>query len=159
MQAALKYPVPPAITKKISDYIFAVDFDGTCVMHDYPEVGADVPGAVETLKWLADQGGKIILWTMRSDKPEVPVLTDAVTWFKDRDIPLYGINTCPGQKGWTDSPKAYAHVYIDDAALGAPLISDPELCDRPFIYWAQVRLWIEKVCIFSYGVGMAKEVK
>ena len=28
--------------------IIAVDFDGTCVEHDYPAIGLDVEGAVKT---------------------------------------------------------------------------------------------------------------
>ena len=47
-------------------YTIAVDFDGTCVEHDYPEVGLDVEGAVETLKELQSRGHRIILYTMRS---------------------------------------------------------------------------------------------
>ena len=43
----------------------AIDFDGTCVTHDYPEVGKDI-GAVPVLKRLIDAGHKLILHTMRS---------------------------------------------------------------------------------------------
>lgn len=41
--------------------IIAVDFDGTCVTHEFPRVGA-----AEVLKELTDKGHKIILFTMRS---------------------------------------------------------------------------------------------
>ena len=53
---------------------------------------------------------------------EVNTYTDAVNWFKKNDIPLYGINENPDQSSWTTSPKPYCHIYIDDAALGCPLI-------------------------------------
>lgn len=43
--------------------IIAVDFDGTCVTHEY--VGKEI-GAAEVLKELTDKGHKIILFTMRS---------------------------------------------------------------------------------------------
>lgn len=111
----------------------AVDFDGTCVTHDYPEVGKEI-GAVPVLKELVKQKHKLILWTMRSGSQ----LEDAVEWFNSNGIPLYGIQTNPTQKSWTESPKAYANIYIDDAALGAPLKHDEMLSPREFIDWAAV---------------------
>ena len=48
---------------------------------------------------------------------------------------LYGANENPSQKSWTNSPKVYAHMYIDDAALGCPLKMDLNLSDRPFVDW------------------------
>ena len=80
-----------------------IDFDGTCVTHDFPKVGKSI-GAEKVLKRLADNGHQLILFTMRSDRKEAkPVidptiqnvtgkfLTDAVNWFKENNIPLYGI--------------------------------------------------------------------
>ena len=98
--------------------IIAVDFDGTCVDHRFPEVGPDAPDSVTSLRALHAAGHELILWTMRSGKP----LDDAVAWFASKGIPLYGINGNPDQHTWTKSPKAYAQIYIDDAALGCPLI-------------------------------------
>jgi len=95
----------------------AIDFDGTCVTHEYPNIGRDI-GAVPVLKRLVEAGHKLILNTMRSG----PQLEAAVNWFKDHDIPLYGVNEDPGQKEWTQSPKVFANMYIDDAALGCPLL-------------------------------------
>ncbi|MFN5345612.1 MAG: hypothetical protein ACK44N_01860 [Bacteroidota bacterium] len=43
-------------------------------------------------------------------------LTEAVNWFNENGIPLYGILTNPTQHTWTTSPKTYAQLYIDDAA-------------------------------------------
>ena len=118
--------------KPIEKRIIAVDFDGTCVGHDFPRIGPDI-GAVRVLRRLVEAGHSLVLFTMRSDisnpKSEVPeiiqkggnYLTDAVNWFKERNIPLYGININPAQSRWTKSPKAYAHLYLDDASLGCPL--------------------------------------
>jgi len=123
----------------------AIDFDGTCVTHEFPKVGTDV-GAVPVLKRLVEAGHQLILWTMRSDvehprsdHPEIHAvggdyLTDAVNWFKTNDIPLWGINSNPEQHTWTHSPKAYAQLYIDDAALGCPLCHPP-LPARPYVNW------------------------
>ena len=111
----------------------AIDFDGTCVTHDYPRIGKEI-GATKVLKRLVEAGHKLILNTMRSDKE----LQDAVNWFKKNGIELYGVNENPTQKRWTNSPKVYAHMYIDDAALGCPLINAPELSDRQFVDWDSV---------------------
>lgn len=46
----------------------AIDFDGTCVTHEFPNVGKDI-GAVPILKRLVAKGHKLILYTMRSDRP------------------------------------------------------------------------------------------
>ena len=111
----------------------AIDFDGTCVTHDYPEVGKDI-GAVPVLKKLIDAGHKLILHTMRSGETE----REAVKWFNEREIPLYGVNCNRSQARWTKSPKVFANLYIDDTALGAPLTQDITLSPRPFINWREV---------------------
>jgi hypothetical protein len=144
--------------------IIAIDFDGTCVIHEYPKVGEDI-GAVPVLKELVAAGHKLMLWTMRGNKPtteNVDTLADAVSWFNQNGIELWGINENPEQKesGWSNSNKQYAQLYIDDAALGAPLttkncpnfIKNDKLCDkscqlcngksyvgRPFLDWKKAR--------------------
>jgi hypothetical protein len=113
--------------------VIAVDFDGTCVTHEYPRVGNDI-GAVPVLKKLIDAGHQLILFSMRSDKEQ----QDAVDWFAKNNIPLYGININPDQLSWTKSNKAYAQLYIDDASLGCPLIYDTNIARRPFVDWEKV---------------------
>ena len=71
-------------------------------------------------------------------------LSDAVKWFEKNEISLYGINNNPSQKFWTDSPKVYAHIYIDDAALGCPLIFDHAISSRPFVNWVMVEEILDK---------------
>lgn len=117
--------------------ILAIDFDGTCVTHEYPQVGKEI-GAASVLKALTEEGHRLVLFTMRSDGQESNStgLTDAVNWFKKHDIPLWGIQRNPEQDEWTGSPKAYAHIYIDDAALGCPLVT-PE-GGRPYVDWKEV---------------------
>lgn len=116
--------------------VIAIDFDGTCVTHDYPYMGSDI-GAVPVLKELADAGYRLVLHTMRSGKLE----KEAVQWFKKNDIPLFGINSNPEQKSWTASPKVYADLYIDDAALGIPLTTS-QTSVRPYVDWVKVREWL-----------------
>ena len=114
--------------------VLAIDFDGTAVTHDFPRVGKDI-GSVPVLKELIQNGHQLILWTMRSGKS----LEDAENWFAENGIPLYGSQRNPTQDKWTSSPKCYAQIYIDDAALGCPLKFDASLSDRPFVNWSKVR--------------------
>lgn len=66
----------------------AVDFDGTIVEHRYPEIGPELPFAVDTLKMLIADKHKIILWSVR----EGQLLEDAVNWCRERGIEFYAIN-------------------------------------------------------------------
>lgn len=124
-----------------------IDFDGTCVTHEFPKIGKDI-GAIPVLKKLIKKGHNLILFTMRSDDDNGPseefpnihggkYLTDAINWFKENNIPLYGIQKNPNQN-WTTSPKAYGQLYIDDAALGCPLIYNEKISNRPFVDWEYV---------------------
>ena len=120
----------------MAQLVIAVDFDGTCVTHEYPYMGSDI-GAVPVLKELSDAGYRLVLNTMRSGKTE----KEAIKWFKENDIPLYGVNSNPDQKSWTKSPKVFADLYIDDSALGVPLTSSPS-STRPYVDWVKVREWL-----------------
>ena len=131
-----------------------IDFDGTVTTHDFPKIGKEI-GAVPVLKELVAQGHQLILFTMRSDvetptslDPDIicesgDFLTQAVNWFKENDIPLFGIQTNPEQHRWTSSPKAYGELIIDDTALGSPLTRKRDgkiYHHRPFINWTMIRL-------------------
>jgi hydroxymethylpyrimidine pyrophosphatase-like HAD family hydrolase len=122
------------------DKIIAVDFDGTVVTHEYPDVGNDVPYAVEVLKRLDANGVKIILWTMRHGAE----LQDAVDWYEKKGIPLFGVNQNPQQIEWTQSPKCYAQVYVDDAALGCPVKRPMNSTGRPFVDWQAVEKLLQE---------------
>ncbi len=113
-----------------------IDFDGTVVTHEYPKIGKDI-GAIPILKRLVSSGHKLILFTMRSNKE----LDEAVNWFKKNNIPLYGVQVNPTQHKWTDSPKAYGQLLIDDIALGAPLTyyyKGVQISERPFVNWKMI---------------------
>ena len=139
--------------------IIAIDFDGTCVAHEFPKICKEI-GAEPVLKQLVKEGHKLVLNTMRSDKKDVnstdynihgesgDYLTQAVNWFKKREIPLYGINENPTQKSWTDSPKVYADLYIDDAALGCPL--HKEESGAIYVDWVRVfKILVDRGIIFK----------
>jgi len=113
--------------------IIAVDFDGTCTTHEYPRIGREI-GAAPVLKRLVEAGHQLILWTMRSGQE----LEQAVQWFAERGIPLFGVNGDPTQQIWTASAKPYAQLYIDDAALGCPLCQPRFSGERPYVDWEKV---------------------
>lgn len=118
--------------------IVALDFDGTCVAHDFPYIGNDI-GAILVIKRLVRNGHKIILNTVRSRQ----FLTDAIDWFKSNGIELYGINANPTQYKFTTSPKVHADLFIDDLALGVPLRNDITVSEQPFVDWKAVEVWLE----------------
>jgi hypothetical protein len=111
--------------------IIAVDFDGTCVTHGYPDIGKDI-GAAPVLARLTKAGAFLILWTMRSGRH----LREAEQWFESNRIELWAVNVNPEQHKWTNSPKAYAHLYIDDAAIGTPLVRPKG--ERPHVDWVRL---------------------
>lgn len=112
----------------------AVDFDGTIVTHEFPKIGRPVPGALETLRDLLTQGHKLCLWTCRTGD----WLKEAVQYLEDEGITLTGVNVNPHDAFDVPGPKMFAHTYIDDAALGVPLIIE-DGTRRPFVNWLLVR--------------------
>lgn len=117
-----------------------IDFDGTCVSHEFPEIGKDI-GAVPILKKIVDAGHDIILYTMRGrprNLGERDTLQEAIDWFNKNNIPLYDINNNKTQWRWTTSKKIFANLYIDDMLLGAPLVMNKLISDRPYINWKEV---------------------
>ena len=132
--------------------VIGVDFDGTVVTHEYPQVGQDI-GAIPVLKKLVENGHQLILNTMRSGRE----LGDAIDWFKENGIELYGVGYNPTQARWTTSNKCYAELYIDDAGLGAPLSVMTTKSDdgdgipfgRPFINWGIVEEYLTNMGLIN----------
>ena len=116
--------------------IIAIDFDGTIVTHEYPEVGKPLPLANEVLYALGKNGHQMFLYTMR-DKGE---LTDAMDYIYENELPITLFNESPAQ--FSTSPKQYAQVYIDDASLGCPLKFEPSFSNRPFVDWCEVTKYL-----------------
>jgi hypothetical protein len=111
--------------------IIAVDFDGTCTRHRFPDTGEEI-GAAEVLKEVVQNGHKIIVWTVR----DAIHLENAVSWFNKHEIPIWGTNINPDQH-WSKSPKCHADIFIDDMALGCPLIYEEG--ERPYVDWNKVK--------------------
>lgn len=97
----------------------AVDFDGTIVEHRYPEIGKELPFAIETLKMLIADKHRLILWSVREGK----LLDDAVNWCKERGIEFYAVNRDYPEERGTDnnnhfSRKLKVDMFIDDRNIG-----------------------------------------
>lgn len=129
-----------------------VDSDGTCFTHEFPLIGKNI-GAEFVLKALTDNGHLLISNTMRCDHEFVPnsldpditnikglFLTEAINWYEQHNIPLYGIQENPTQHSWTSSKKPYSVYDIDDINIGCPLLFVPQLSSRKFVDWIKVSL-------------------
>ncbi|MCD8266921.1 MAG: hypothetical protein LUC33_07195 [Prevotellaceae bacterium] len=96
----------------------AVDFDGTIVREAYPEIGREIPFAVDTLRRLAEEGHHLLLWTVR----EGELLEEAVDWCRKRGLEFYAVNSnFPGEQ--PDESRHYSRklrvdLFIDDRNLG-----------------------------------------
>ena len=97
--------------------IIAVDFDGTIVEHKYPNIGEELPFATSTLRILAAQQHRLILWTVRRGK----LLEEAVEWCRRRGVEFYAVNKNFPEEILDSSVcfgKINADIFIDDCNLG-----------------------------------------
>ena len=97
--------------------VIAVDFDGTIVNNEYPQIGELIPAAKKTLTKFKDNGGYIIIWTCRTGK----LLREAVEFLRYEGIPFDTINeNIPHRikEYGTDPRKVGADLYIDDKSPG-----------------------------------------
>lgn len=111
-----------------------IDFDGTVVYHVPEGVCPIDTGAEKVLKRLIDCGHKLVLWTCRNHSDNNPYnyvggkrkvldsLDEAINWFKERGIQLYGINEVPNNSKYVGtSNKPLCDFVIDDLNVGTPL--------------------------------------
>ena len=98
--------------------IIAVDFDGTIVTHEYPKIGKEIPFATQTLKRLAKDGHRLILWTVREGR----LLEEAVKWCNERGVDFYAVNKDYPEEELDNnnhySRKLKADIWIDDRNVG-----------------------------------------
>lgn len=96
----------------------AVDFDGTICKHHYPQIGPEIPFAIDTLKKLQEDGHKLILWSVR----EGALLDEAIDWCKQRGLTFYAVNRdYPEEEEMKNnhfSRKLKVDMFIDDRNLG-----------------------------------------
>lgn len=97
-------------------------FDGTLAEHRYPKIGKAAEGGFGWLKKFQAEGALLILLTMRGGKE----LQEAVDFCAANGVSFWQVNDNCEQASWTDSRKVYAHHYVDDAAIGCPLVPDSD---------------------------------
>lgn len=111
--------IPPTNGLKI-----AVDFDGTIVENEYPEIGREMMFAFATMKELQKKGHKLVLWTYRTGQQ----LKEAIEFCRNNGVEFYAVNeNYPGETSTENySRKLLADVFIDDRNIGG------------FIGWSRV---------------------
>ena len=95
----------------------AVDFDGTIVTHEYPNIGKPIPFAIETLKKLQQEGHhQLILWTCR----EGELLQEAIDYCASKGLEFYSVNSnFPEENAEiVRARKLEAELFIDDRNVG-----------------------------------------
>ena len=113
------------------DLIIALDFDGTICKHTkFPNVGPPVPGAIDWIKKYDELGARQFLWSCRNGQ----YLGNAIEYLEENGVILEGYNDISyGSKAFAPYPKLFANIYIDDAAIGVPLIYTSD--ERAYLDW------------------------
>lgn len=109
--------------------IYAIDFDGTIVEDNYPNIGVLNPHAEKFIRKLKEEGGKWILYTMREGED----LEAAVKFLESVNLIPDAVNdNLPEmKKKYNNNPrKIFANVYIDDRNAGGLVFADPTLEQR-----------------------------
>jgi hydroxymethylpyrimidine pyrophosphatase-like HAD family hydrolase len=96
--------------------LYAIDFDGTLVENNWPDIGKTNRDVLEAVQNLEKAGDKWILWTMRSGEP----LEAAKEWCRRHNIHPIAVNDNDPKliEDFGNNPrKVYADWYIDDHNL------------------------------------------
>jgi len=90
--------------------VVAVDFDGTLVENNFPEIGEPNKEVMQYVRDKKEEGAIIILWTTRQND----FLQEALDFCEQYDIPIdYANRNAPGI-GFETSNKIFADIYVDD---------------------------------------------
>lgn len=98
--------------------IIAVDFDGTLVKNEYPNIGTPNLELVDNLKNWKEKGNTLILWTCRTGD----LLKTAIDYCASLGLNFDKINEDSDiflNKYKVASRKVGADIYIDDRAMTA----------------------------------------
>ena len=112
--------------------IYAVNFDGTISMGEWPDVGPANNGLIDFLINRQRKGDKLILWTCRAGEP----LDRAVEFCKKHGLNFDAINdNLPEtiEKYGSNSRKITCDVYLDDRACHADEYARSDLAWRDSI--------------------------
>lgn len=101
--------------------IVAVDFDGTLVDDNFPDIGKVHEDMFRVIKTIKNMGVKIILWTSRNNCEKFGNnLDDAVKFCKEHGLEFDAINENiqeVQELTGEDTRKVYADLYIDDKSI------------------------------------------
>lgn len=100
----------------MSDYIIAVDFDGTLCENAWPGIGPARVGVIDYVLRQQATGAKLILWTNRRGER----LAEAVAWCAARGLAFDAVNeNLPEiiERFGGDTRKVFANEYLDDRAV------------------------------------------
>lgn len=112
-----KYMTEAEARRELDHKLYAIDFDGTIVRHEYPYIGELNQEAVDFIHALQKRVDKWILLTMR----EGVYLDHAVNFCKEHGLYPSAVNDNVDymQVLFDNNPrKIYADVYIDDHNAG-----------------------------------------
>lgn len=96
--------------------VYAVDFDGTLSLGEYPKTGEPNTRLIEMLKEKRKNGDKVILWTCRDGDD----LEEAVEYCKKEGLEFDAVNdNLEESKEFLgrNPRKVFAHEYIDDLGI------------------------------------------
>lgn len=96
--------------------IVAVDFDGTLVNDEYPNIGALRPDIFNLCKYLKQHDVRLILWTSRDGE----YLEQAVSFCEQHGLIFDAVNqNIPEtiEMFHNDTRKVYADLYLDDKSI------------------------------------------
>ena len=108
--------------------IIYLDFDGTVVEHEYPDIGKYNKGSFDVIKKLQNSGHEIILNTYRADCNN-GTLEEAIEYLNtsDKIEPVRyfeDIKISPEPWNWTVH-KYTGTIFLDDITPGIPTIENP----------------------------------
>lgn len=119
-------------------FTIAVDFDSTIALPNWPDIGQEIPGAIDTLKHFQERGCKLILWTCRSKRSG---LQEAVWWCQERGLTFDAVNANADDMGPVAVEKVWANFYIDDSSYDWVVQSG----NGPFTpeRWKEIRMVVD----------------
>lgn len=104
--------------------IIGVDFDGTVAQENREsliEPGEPVPGALEALRRLKEEGHTLVLWTCRDGR----WLEAARRWLERHGVVVDAFNE--QLASFDTSRKIYCDVYVDDRGIA--------FLNEPYVDW------------------------
>ncbi len=120
-----------------------LDFDGTIVEHEYPEIGNYAEGCFEVISKLQKAGHKIILNTYRasSRRGKLQKALDYINEIgKNKIKPITEFSKSkinPFYWNWNVF-NAFGFIFIDDECIGIPTKLGSSKLERRIVNWSEI---------------------